>query len=101
MTMPEIATEIGSAIGYTFQEDKREDWEGHWYFKVKGIRCEIHKDKYSEGCKPKSNHTEDGSFISASISFNMGGSSGPMDSLDEAIRFFKKKIPIYLGYVRR
>ena len=96
MTISEIADEIGRAIGLTFQQDKRKGWEDTWYCERRHIRFEIHLSKYFEDCIPETNHTADGSFIGVRVADrNFCGQSGPTDSLEEAIEFFKKQMSRY------
>ena len=79
-TIPEedMVKQIGNALGIKFE--KRDDLWG-WVYKVKKITCSIHYSRY--------NFEPYERFISTSISGPTGGSSGPMDTIEEAISFMR------------
>ena len=75
----DMVRQVSSATGLDFKW--RDDfWK--WECKVKDVRFSVHYSNYSFG-----NHER---FISCGYDRKTEGSSGPMDSLDEAIEFFKK-----------
>lgn len=79
-TIPEedMVKQIRDALGITFT--KRDDLWG-WIYKVKRITCSIHYSRYS--FEPYER------FISTSIQGPTGGSSGPMDTIEDAISFMR------------
>ena len=79
-TIPEedMVKQIGDALGVEF---KKEDELWGWVYKVKKIKCSLHYSRYS--FEPYER------FISTSVSGPTGGSSGPMDTIEDAISFMK------------
>lgn len=79
-TLPEeeMVSRIGDALGikFTYKDDL---WG--WVCKRKGHTLAVKYSRYSFGDFER--------FISCSDEEKMGGHSGPMDSVDEAIRFFE------------
>lgn len=81
MDEEEMVRRVGDATGLDFKY--RDNLFG-WEHKSKGVRFNIHYSNYHPGIN-------DGRrFISCGFDYGNGGRSGPMDSLEEAITFFKK-----------
>ena len=80
-TVPEeeMVSRVGKALGIKFEY--RDSLWG-WVYKKKGHTLTIHYSRYSFGDHEK--------FIACSDDEKFGGHSGPMDSIDEAIRFFER-----------
>lgn len=76
MPESEMVERIGGALGIKFEY--RDDLWG-WVYREKNMTLSVHYGNYSFG-----NHEK---FISVSADSSKGGSSGPMDSLEEAINF--------------
>lgn len=76
MPESEMVERIGGALGIKFEY--RDDLWG-WVYQEKNKTLSVHYSNYSFG-----NHER---FISVGASSSTGGSSGPMDSLEEAIKF--------------
>lgn len=72
----DMVERIGAALGIKF-EYKDEFWG--WYYKQKGKTLRLQYSNYAFGDERR--------FISVSAEFKNGGSSGPMDSIEEAINF--------------
>ena len=79
-TIPEsdMVKQIGDALGIEFKY--RGDIWG-WTYTKKNVTCSVHYSRYS--FEPYER------FIATSVDGKMGGSSGPMDSIEDAIRFMK------------
>ena len=79
-TIPEeeMVSRIGDALGIKFEY--RDSLWG-WVYKKKGHTLSVHYSRYNFGDHER--------FIACSDDEKMGGHSGPMDSIEEAIRFFE------------
>lgn len=85
----DMVEQIGAALGIKF---KYEDDFWGWCYRQKKMSLRVHYSHYSFGDHRK--------FISVSADCPMGGSSGPMDTIEEAIRFARsgaKNIGMKLG----
>lgn len=75
---PDMVKQIGDALGIKFEY--RDNLWG-WVYKVKKVTCSVHYSRY--------NFEPYERFIATSVDGPTGGSSGPMDSLEDAIRFMR------------
>lgn len=74
----EMVRQIGEALGIKFTY--REDWK-EWQYKIKKVTLSVHYGRYM--CHDLYGER----FIGVSTSHSLGGSSGPMDSIEEAVNF--------------
>lgn len=86
MSTADMARVVGNAIGYEF---KPSGWEDEHEVKIKKLTLSIHKSHYVGGDKKGS------PFIGCGWSENTGGGASPIDSIEAAIRYFKRILGMY------
>ena len=86
MTDEQIAKTIGDAIGVTF---KHNEWLNEYTYNTKKYEFEVCKSHYSvdTGINKKGD-----AFISCGFSYGTSGCGRPIDTIEDAIGFFRKKI---------
>ena len=89
MTTADMARIVGNAIGYEF---KPSGWEDEYEVKLKKLTLSIHKSHYA--CDTKDRKKES-PFIGCGWSENTGGGASPIDSIEAAIRYFKRILGLY------
>lgn len=84
MTEEEMVAEVGARLGLKFTLNPNY----HEYIcKYKGRTCTVSFDNYNTGDDRQGKR-----FISAGYETKTGGTSGPRDSVDEAVRWFFKRM---------
>ena len=86
MTDEQIAKIIGDAIGVTF---KHNGWLNVYSYKTRKYEFQIYQGHYS--VDTKTNKKGD-AYISCNYSCNTSGCGSPIDTIENAIDFFRKKI---------
>lgn len=89
MTTEQLAEKIGSSIGVKFVKGNFLD---EYCFKKKKYTISVRKSHYQ--CDTY-NRKEGDAFISCDFSYGNGGYASPIDSIDDAILFFRKIIDEY------
>lgn len=89
MTSKQLAEIIGQAIGIDF---KPSGWKDQYEFKIKKFKMTVRKSHYS--CDTMINKEGD-AFISCGYSYGIGGAGSPIDTIDGAIKFFRRFIKDY------
>lgn len=85
MTSQELAEKIGSIIGISFVKS---GWKDEFIAKPKKkLEMTIKKSHYA--CDTY-NRKEGDAFISCGYSYGNGGCGSPIDSIDDAIKFFRR-----------
>lgn len=82
MTTEDMARVVGNAIGYQF---KPSGWEDKYEVKIKKLTLSIHKSYYL--CDDRK---EGSPFIGCGWSENTSGGGSPIDSVEDAIKYFKR-----------
>ena len=87
MTSGELANVIGTAIGIEF---KPTGWSDEYEAQVgKKVRLSVNKSHFAcDGV----NHKEGDAFISCGWSCGTSGAGSPIQSIQEAVEWFKKRI---------
>lgn len=93
MTDEAIAEYIGQKLGVRFQwsqifEEYTAKVPGSYRGKRVNMMLSVHTSTYNLKDDAKNGQH----FISCDISYNGGGAGSPCDSLEEAVRFFRKQI---------
>lgn len=89
MTTEDMARVVGNAIGYQF---KPSGWEDEYEVKIKKLTLSIHKSHYL--CDTK-DRKEGSPIIGCGWSENTGGGGSPIDSVEDAIKYFKRVLGLY------
>ena len=89
MTLEDIAEKVGNALGIRFtkrpQASKYSECTEAYEAKVKGYKLEICKDTYQT-----MDDMDGKAFIGVEYDIKGGGGGAPCDSVNEAIRYFRK-----------
>ena len=89
LTTADMARFIGDSLQVDF---KPTGWEDEHEARVKKLKLSVHKEYYL--CDTR-NRKKGDAFIGVGYSFNTEGGGSPADSIDEAIRWFRKRIERY------
>lgn len=90
MTTAEIAEVIGKRIGIEF---KPTGWDDEHGAKVKKLKLTVHKSRYA--CDVNDDVGKGDWFIGVGYDLGTSGGGSPTDTIDDAVRYFEKRIEKY------
>lgn len=94
MTIKEIAEVIGERLGISFQKSKFDGLEYEPYeAKVGKVTLEIEKNRFSVPPYIW--------YVGCGVSYNKGGAAAPIETIDGAVKWFKRELSRNELYTRR